>query len=130
MSEYIQNLGGAAGFTTIRAKIPCHSLKVYQDGARNKAFIYKRKDDGTDDGFQIEFTTQAGDPITILGHGRSGIIGRPPNYNGYNHILGHNEPQEVASGVDDTGGGDVILMIKASDDSTPDVVVNESVNEL
>jgi hypothetical protein len=121
--ETLVNLGGAAGFTTIRATLALHTLKVYQDGARDTAFTYKRKDDGSTDGFTVEFTTQAGDPITLIGHGHGGIIGRPPNYNGVGY------PVDTAADTDDSGGGDAVLMLKATDDSTPDVVVIENESE-
>lgn len=127
--QEIVTLGGGASYTIIRARGTFHTLKVYQDGTRNTAFEYKRKNDGTTDGFTVVFTTQAGDPITLVGHGRSGIIGRPPNYNGYNALLGYNEPQDAAASASDTGGGDIVLYIKAADDSTPDVTLVWSENE-
>ena len=123
--QRIVTLDGAASFTVIRATMPCHSMRVYQDGVRDTDFVYKKGDDG----FVEEYTTQAGDAIQLIGHGRSGILGRPPEYNGYNAILAIQEPPEVAPGVGDSGGGDIVLYIKAADDSTPDVVVVESESE-
>ena len=122
--ERLVPLDGGSDFTTIRASMPCHSLKVYQDGTRDKSFVYKRKADGTEDGFSVEFTTQAGDPIVLLGAGRSGILGRPPSYDA------KDVPVDTAATTGDSGCGDPILMIKASDDSTPNITIIESESEL
>lgn len=124
--QRIVTLSGGADYTIIRASMPCHTLRVYQDGVRDTAFIYKKSDDG----FVEEYTTQAGDQVQVLGHGRSGIIGRPPGYNGWNSILGYAEPVTTAPATGDSGGGDIILYIKSDDGSSPDVVVVESESEL
>ena len=121
--------GDGSDYTIIRAKTVTHTLKVYQDGARTKAFEYKRKDDGTPDGFTTVFTTQAGDPIALIGHGRSGLLGRPPGYCGTNPVTGLSEPVDTAAGTGDSGGGDPVLYIKAADGSTPVVQVIESESE-
>lgn len=111
--------GDGSAFTNIRASIPCHVLRVYQDGQRNVQFVYKRKEDN----FTEEYTTDQGDIINILGHGRSGIIGRAPSYSAAG------TPPTTAAAVGDSGGGDIILKIKALTTATPDVVVYESESE-
>ena len=108
------------GYTAIRATTAVHYLKVYKDGDRDTALMYKEKSDG----FIAEYTTAVTDAVEQIGHGRSGLIGRPPNYNA------EDTPLLVAPAADDSGGGDVILYVKMSDDSAKDIVIYESENEL
>ena len=114
-------LDGGSDFTLIRASIPAHAMKVYQDGARDKVLVYKTPFDD----FDATYTCKAGDPIQLVGHGRSGILAKPPNY------AGENQPPLTAPAAGDSGGGRVALQVKFSDDADDTyVVVVESENEL
>lgn len=123
-------LDGGASFTNIRASINCHTIKVYQDGDRDMAFEYQT----VKDGFDETYTTQAGDPIQEVGHGRSGILGRAPGFGGISRgpaTFGDKIPAEVAATTGDSGGGDIVLKVKdLADSSDKFVVVIESESEL
>lgn len=106
-------LTAGAGFTDVLATIALHYLKIWANGDRNSVAIeYKLPDDA----FATTYTTDAsmGDVIERIGHGREGILGRPPNYN--------------ASGVPATG--DVIIQLHAADNSAMVVNVYESESQL
>src|SRR5262245_53290345 len=113
-----------SSYTIIRASIPCHSMVVYEDATRAKVFNYKIKKDSTADGFTTVFTTKAGDAITLLGPGRSGILGKPPNF------VAEGQPATVAQAQGDSGGGEQVLLVKTSDDASVYVIVEESESEL
>lgn len=113
--QRVVTLSGGASYTNIRASIPCHSIRVYQDGARDKTLVYQT----VVDSFADDYTTKAGDAIQQVGHGSHGILGRPPFYSNAS------TPGNTAAGTGDSGGGDIVLKVKASDNSTPDVIVIE-----
>lgn len=108
--QRIVSLAAGGGYTDVLATIAAHYVKIYEDGSRSKAFMYKLPNDT----FTQVYTTKAGDFIELLGAGRGGIVGRPPGYNAY---------QIPAT-------GDIVIQMKAFDDSATDVVVLESVSEL
>lgn len=103
-------ISSGVGYTNILATIPGHYLKIYEQGDRALAFNYKLPDDA----FVSVYTSKAGDVIERIGHGRSGILGRPPNYN--------------ASGIPATG--DVLIQINTVSGTGTTVVVVESESEL
>lgn len=103
-------IAAGAGYTNILATMPCHYLKVIENGDRTHGLTYKVPEDS----FAATFVTKAGDTIERIGHGRSGILGRPPNYN--------------ASGVPATG--DILLKITSTDAAGCVVDITESENEL
>ena len=103
-------VAAGASFTSIRASIALHSLKVYEDGERTHLIEYQRKDDS----FATTYTAAAGDIIQIIGHGKSGLLGRPPGYN--------------ASGI--PAQGDIVLKVRDQSGSAINVIVEESENQL
>lgn len=112
----------SSGYTNIRASIACHTLRVYKSGDRDTKLTYKLKNDGTVDGFTTEFVTDDTDSepniVTLRGNGFSGILGRPPNY------AGTGRPTATAASSGDSGGGDVILMVKAASGAV-DLIIEE-----
>lgn len=124
--QRIVSVAAGAGFTNIRASIACHYLRVQEDGDRSLNIEYKRADDD----FDQVYTTKAGDVIEVLGHGRSGLIGRPPGYCGTSRATNDLLPPNTAEASDDSGGGDIILKVRDADSSAFDLQVYESENEL
>lgn len=122
----------AGGYTAIRATIPAHYMRIEQNAAtKSKALMYKRRN-LTDHRiaanqvvtFTDPITLETGKGIDLIGHGRSGILGKPPNYAGIGY------PVETAVSATDSGGGDIVAYVKASDDASFDVFVIESESEL
>lgn len=105
-----QDIAAGAGFTNIVATICLHYLKVYENGDRTKALDYQTPDDA----FTTTFTTKAGDVIERIGHGRSGMLGRPAGFTAYQ----------------DPATGDTILKVRTNDASGTTVTIIESENEL
>jgi hypothetical protein len=111
--QYQVTIAAGADFTPIRATTPCHYVIIWLDGDRSLvALEYQLPDDD----FATTYTTDevAGDPIIRLGHGKSGLIGRPPGYN--------------ASGQPALGTN--MVQIRAADGSEVVVNVIESENQL
>lgn len=96
-------IAAGAGWTEILATIPAHYMKVYEEGERLSSFDYQ----WALDDFDETFTTGPGDPIEVIGHGRSGIIARPPNYNG----VGHPATGDTALKIRDTTGTGLMYVI-------------------
>lgn len=120
--QRIITLAAGAGFTNIRATIAAHVMVIKENGERSNKLDYLLKSTNFDP-TQI-FTTGVGEEIKIIGHGRSGIVGRPPNYNGVGY------PDETAVASDDSGGGDIVVKVRNNGGTAIEVIVHESVSEL
>lgn len=107
-----------ASFTNIRASIPCHMMRVFLDGTRNVALVYQLARDN----FATTYTSDTGDILVQFGPGQQSILGRPPSYNA------SGVPANTAAATGDSGGGDIVMKVKASDASSPSVEVYESEN--
>jgi hypothetical protein len=119
-------VAAGAGFTNIRATIACHYLRALENIDRTKALEYKRADDG----FTATYTIKAGDSIELIGHGRSGILGRPPGYGGTSRSTGLLIPPNTAPAAGDSGGGDIVLKVRDAAGAAFNLIVTESENEL
>lgn len=113
MSNVIQrsvNIPAGAGYVSIRATIPAHYVKIYEQATRSLALDYTLPNDS----FAQVYTTKAGDAIELVGHGRSGILGMSPDY------------AAVGSPV----LGDIYLKLRTTAGAGTDVIVLESESEL
>ena len=108
--QRVVNIPAGAAYVSIRATLPAHYTKVYENGERLKDLEYRLPDDN----FVQVYRTVEGDVIELIGHGRSGILGRPPDFN--------------ASAQPSVG--DVILHLRTQDATETNVTVYESENEL
>ena len=104
-------VGIGPDYTSIRATIPCHYMKVWEDGERAHDLEYTLPDDGF---LTVYRTKDLYDVIELIGHGRAGPIGRPAGY------CAENVPAL----------GDIVMKIRAQDASAITINVYESVSEL
>ena len=109
-TQRMVTIAAGAGYTDIPVTIPCHYMKIYEDGDRTKDLEYTLLGDGH---VQV-YRTKDGDAIELMGPGRVGLLGRPEDYNA----------------VGAPAMAEVPIKVRTQDAAGTDVIVYESESEL